>query len=239
MTIRLTQYRRGILFLIGAGIFLAFLAIALKPWPVLGQRETLYWGSSGSDVRLCQSKLSQWGYYKGSVDGVYGSETARAVREFQRKNGLTVDGVVGPETWAALGYSTARAAAPVTPVSTAGVSQGDNVELLARLISAEARGEPYIGQVAVGAVLLNRLESPSFPNTLAGVIYQPGAFESVSNGQINLAPTAEARRAANDALSGWDPTYGCLYFYNPAKTSNAFIWSRKIVIKIGKHNFAI
>lgn len=229
--------KRGLVSLTAGAVFLAFLAVTLLPFPVWGQRSTLYWGSSGADVRTCQSKLSQWGYYKGSIDGVYGSETASAVRAFQRKNGLTVDGVVGPATWAALGFTVNRPQA--TPVSTAGVSQGDNAELLARIISAEARGEPYIGQVAVGAVLLNRVASPLFPNSLAGVIYQPGAFESVANGQINLEPTSDARRAANDALSGWDPTYGCLYFYAPAKTSNAFIWSKKIVVKIGKHNFAI
>lgn len=207
-----------------------------RPWPVSGQMDTLYWGSSGSDVKTCQWKLSQWGYYKGSIDGVFGADTAQAVRDFQQRNGMVVDGVVGPGTWSALGFSTAPVTA--TPVSTAGVSQSDNVELLARLISAEARGEPYIGQVAVGAVLLNRVQSPLFPNSLAGVIYQPGAFESVSNGQINLEPTSEARQAASDAVSGWDPTYGCIYFFNPAKTSNAFIWSRKIVTQIGMHVFA-
>lgn len=234
MKAKLIKVKREMLAVLATLVLLAFITSATLPRTASGM-DTLYWGSSGSDVKTCQWKLSQWGYYKGSIDGVFGADTAQAVMDFQSKNGLVADGVVGPSTWTALGYPSAPAQA--TPVSTAGVSQSDNTELLARLISGEARGEPYIGQVAVGAVLLNRTKNPLFPNTLPGVIYQPGAFESVSNGQINQEPTADSRRAASDALSGWDPTYGCIYFFNPAKTSNAFIWSRKMVTQIGKHLF--
>ena len=200
----------------------------------VGERMTLYWGSSGSEVHLLQSRLSEWGYYQGAIDGVYGAKTAQAVRDFQRKNGLTVDGVVGPSTWAGLGYPTVSGVRTVA-VSSRGVSQGDNVELLARIINGEARGEPYIGQVAVGAVVLNRVRDSRYPNSIAGVIYQPGAFTAVSDGQINAPSTESARRAALDALNGWDPSYGAVFYYNPAKTTNAWIWSRPRIITIGKH----
>lgn len=205
-----------------------------------GARATLYWGSSGADVRLVQTKLNNWGYYKGSIDGVYGSATAEAVRSFQRKNGLVVDGIVGPSTWQALGYSTGGTPGAVTvSVSSQGVSQNDNVELLARIISGEARGEPYIGQVAVGAVILNRVQDPRFPKSIAGVIYQPGAFTAVSDGQINLPPVDSARRAAIDALNGWDPTYGSVYYFNPSTATSAWIWTRNQILTIGKHIFAL
>lgn len=199
-------------------------------------RRTLYWGSRGSDVTLLQRRLQQWGYYRGSVDGVYGSRTAQAVKNFQRKNGLTVDGVVGGRTWAALGLggSTAKAASK----GTRGVTNNNDINLLARLIHAEARAEPYIGQVAVGAVLLNRVRSSKFPNTLAGVIYQPLAFESVANGQFNIPPEAENYRAARDAMNGWDPTYGCTFFWNPTKPVSKWIWSRPIIVRYGDHVFA-
>ena len=222
-----------------ARIFLLLLIVALAAgywaWPAWGQKPTLYWGSTGADVRLLQKRLSDWGYYRGPIDGIYGPETWRAVRDFQSKNGLTVDGIVGPETWAAVGYGAAPAGA--VAVTSRGVSQGDDIELLARLINGEARGEPYVGQVAVGAVVINRVRHPSFPKTLAGVIFQPGAFSAVTDGQINLAPTSDARRAAIDAISGWDPTYGCIYYYNPAKATSAWIWSRPRVITIGNHIF--
>nr|WP_226984178.1 spore cortex-lytic enzyme [Halothermothrix orenii] len=199
-------------------------------------RPTLYWGTSGSNVRLVQWKLQQWGYYEGRIDGYFGPETSEAVREFQRKNGLRVDGLVGPQTWAALGYE----ARPTTYArqTAAAVSRNDDVQLLARLVHAEARGEPYRGQVAIAAVVLNRVESPSFPNSLSGVIYQPLAFESVANGQINLPPTQENLRAARAALNGWDPTYGCLFFWNPSKPVSRWIWSRRVVTTIGSHVFA-
>jgi N-acetylmuramoyl-L-alanine amidase len=195
--------------------------------------KVLYWGSTGQDVKNVQWKLLQWGYYDGKVDGIYGARTYRAVRRFQRKNGLKVDGVVGPETAAALGLYLG----PTTQTTTRGVSRDDNVYLLARAVHGEARGEPYVGKVAVAAVILNRVESPKFPNSIASVVYQPGAFTAVSDGQINLAPDKDSIRAARDALNGWDPTYGCLYYWNPATATSRWIWSRKVVVKIGKHWF--
>ncbi|KPU27453.1 cell wall hydrolase [Caloranaerobacter sp. TR13] len=193
----------------------------------------LYWGSRGSDVKQVQSRLLKWGYYTGRVDGIYGAGTYRAVRRFQRKNGLKVDGVVGPRTAAALGISFKRA----TRGAARKVTRDDNVYLLARAVHGEARGEPYIGKVAVAAVILNRVEHPSFPNTIASVIYQPGAFTAVSDGQINLTPDKDSIRAARDAMNGWDPSYGSLYYWNPATATSRWIWSRKVIVKIGKHWF--
>lgn len=194
------------------------------------------YGSSGQEVRNIQTRLANWGYYKGEIDGVYGYMTYSAVRDFQAKNGLTVDGIAGPETLAALGLPTGQ-----TAQTSGGGTSGDSrdVNLLARLIHGEARGEPYLGKVAVGAVVLNRVRDSRFPNTIAGVIYQPGAFDAVYDGQINLEPDASSINAARDALNGWDPTYGCVYYYNPSTATSSWIWSRQIVIKIGKHNFAI
>jgi len=190
-------------------------------------------GSSGQEVRNIQQRLKEWGYYYGEVDGIYGYQTYNAVRNFQAKHGLTVDGIAGPETLKAIGLPTGQ--------TSGGGSSGDSrdLNLLARLIHGEARGEPYIGQVAVGAVVLNRVKDPRFPNTIAGVIYQPGAFDVVSDGQINLEPNETAIKAARDAMNGWDPTYGCVYYYNPSTATSSWIWSRRIVLKIGKHNFAI
>ena len=193
------------------------------------------WGSRGEQVSKVQRKLRQWGYYDGAVDGVFGQETYDAVVRFQRKNGLTADGVIGSATAEAMGLSVGTAAA-VT--STASSYQSD-VELLARLIHGEARGEPYVGMVAVGAVVLNRVKSSRFPNTLAGVIYQSGAFDAVSDGQINLAPNEQSRRAARDALNGWDPTGGCLYYYNPSTATSSWIWTREVRLNIGDHSFAV
>ena len=198
-------------------------------------RRVLYFGSNNSDVKLLQWKLSQWGYYDRRIDGLYGSSTWKAVRNFQWKNGLRVDGIVGSETWAALGYSFATQTAQA---AGSAVNRDDNVELLARLVHAEARGEPYEGQVAVAAVLLNRVQSPSFPNSISGVIYQPLAFESVANGQFNLPPTNQNLKAARAAMNGWDPTYGSLFFWNPSKPVNRWIWSRQTVRTIGGHIFA-
>lgn len=195
---------------------------------------TLYWGVQGQDVRTVQDKLLRWRYYDGEVDGIYGARTYRAVRKFQAKNGLTVDGVVGPSTAKALGMSTATAAAP-----TQGVNRKADEYLLARAIHGEARGEPYVGKVAVAAVILNRTRSSLFPNTVAGVIYQPLAFTAVADGQINLTPNKDSIKAARDALNGWDPSYGCLYYWNPATATSKWIWSRKVMLKIGKHWFGL
>lgn len=197
--------------------------------------QNIAWGSSGAEVRELQNRLKSWGYYDGTVDGVYGSKTYEAVKLFQRKNGLTADGVVGSQTRAALGM-TSKTTAPNTSVSR-GVSRSDDVHLLARTINAEAKGEPYEGQVAVGAVILNRVRSAKFPNTLAGVVYQPCAFEPVKRGAINEAPNDTAYRAARDAINGWDPTGGALYFWNPGTASSPWIWSRTITLRIGDHVF--
>ncbi len=190
------------------------------------------WGSQGEDVRKVQQKLLEYGYYSGPVNGNFGKATYDAVVWFQRKNGLKVDGVVGPATAAGLGLSLGGAVAAST-------YNNNETYLLARLVHGEARGEPYVGKVAVAAVVLNRVKSPLFPNTIAGVIYQAGAFDAVSDGQINLEPDADSLRAARDALNGWDPSGGCLYYYNPATATNGWIWSRTVQLSIGKHNFAI
>jgi len=198
-------------------------------------RAAVYWGSKGAQVEAVQKKLKQWGYFGGAVDGVFGQETYDAVVRFQKKNGLAADGVAGSATLAAMGISDARAVA----ASSAGSSYASEVELLARLIHGEARGEPYVGMVAVGAVVLNRVRSSKFPNTIAGVIYQSGAFDAVRDGQINLTPNEQSRRAARDALNGWDPTNGCLYYYNPATATSDWIWTREVRLNIGDHSFAV
>ena len=191
-------------------------------------------GSSGSTVKTIQQKLKNWGYYKGSVDGIFGSQTKEAVKYFQRKNGLTVDGIVGNQTLKALGiYNTGSS----SNSSTNNYSDAD-VNLLARLIYGEARGESYVGQVAVGAVVMNRIRSASFPNTMSGVIYQKYAFTAVDDGQINLTPNATARKAALDAMNGWDPTYGAIYYYNPVTATSSWIFTRQTTGTIGNHDFA-
>ena len=190
------------------------------------------WGDKGDQVTLIQQKLKQNGYFSGTVDGVFGKQTYDAVVWFQRKNGLKVDGAVGESTAAALGITLTGS------VSAASYNESETY-LLGRLVHGEARGEPYVGKVAVAAVVLNRVKSPSFPNTISGVIYQSGAFDAVSDGQINLTPDEDSLRAARDALNGWDPTGGCLYYYNPATATNGWIWSRTVQLSIGKHNFAI
>ena len=192
----------------------------------------LYWGSQGQDVRIVQDKLSRWKFYDGPVDGVDGAGTYRAVRKFQAKHGLKQDGVVGPSTAKALGM-------PAKASAASGINQKTDEYLLARTIHGEARGEPYIGKVAIAAVALNRVRDSRFPNTLAGVIYQPLAFTAVADGQINLTPNKDAINAARDALNGWDPTYGTLYYWNPATATSKWIWSRKVTLKIGKHWFGI
>ena len=189
-------------------------------------------GSSGSEVRQIQTRLKNWGYYKGSIDGIYGSRTKAAVESFQRKNGLTVDGIAGPATLAAMGLPSGS-----KPASSN--TSDSNVDLLARIIYGEARGEPYTGMVAVGAVVLNRVKDSRFPKTIAGVIYQAGAFDAVADGQINLTPSTQAYNAARDALNGWDPTYGCVYYWNPATATSSWIWSRTIKLTIGKHVFGV
>jgi N-acetylmuramoyl-L-alanine amidase len=223
---------------IAAGLLLVLLLAVTLPWQAAAAtRGTLRWGSRGNDVCVAQRKLKAWGYYKGSTDCVYGRRMYGAVITFQRKNGLRADGVVGVRTWTALGEQGQGAARAGGGASQA-VSRRGDADLLARIVSAEARGEPYEGQVAVAAVLLNRVRDSRFPNTVAGVVYQTHAFESVANGSIYLAPTASSRRAAQDALNGWDPAGGAVFFWNPAKPVSKWIWSRPIIKRVGNHVFA-
>lgn len=188
------------------------------------------YGSSGSEVTQIQQKLQSLGFYNGSIDGVYGTETKNAVTEFQKSCGLTPDGIAGTKTLTYLGLSSSSSS------NSYGFTQSE-VELLARTISAESRGEPYEGQVAVGAVILNRIEHPSFPNTMAGVIYQNGAFSCIDDGQIDEPVYESSKRAAVDAMNGWDPSGGAIYYYNPVTATNKWIRSRPIIVTIGKHVF--
>lgn len=213
---------------------ITFLLLGIILFMVLGENnsvETLSkYGSRGSEVTQIQTKLKRWGYYNGNIDGIYGTQTVNAVKYFQRKNGLAVDGIAGPATLKAMGiYSSSS--------STSSSSNTSNVNLLARLIYGEARGEPYTGQVAVGAVVMNRVKSSSFPNSISGVIYQSGAFDAVRDGQINLAPDSNAKKAAQDAINGWDPSYGAIYYFNPSTATNKWIWSRPMTVTIGRHRF--
>ena len=194
-------------------------------------------GSSGEDVRKVQQRLIQYDYLDGEADGKYGEQTRDAVILFQRRNGLSVDGRVGPETAAALGV-TLSSSGSSSASSSATIISADH-RLLSKLVYAEARGESYKGQVAVAAVVLNRVKSASFPNTISGVIYQNGAFSCVSNGSINNTPNSTAIRAALDAMNGWDPTGGCLYYYNPDKTGDTWIRTRTVKTVIGNHHFAV
>lgn len=189
------------------------------------------YGSRGSEVTQIQTKLKRWGYYSGNIDGIYGTQTLNAVKYFQRKNGLTVDGIAGPATLKAMGITSSSSS------SSSSSNYNSNLNLLARVIYGEARGEPYTGQVAVGAVVMNRVKSSSFPNTISGVVYQSGAFDAVSDGQINLTPDSTARKAAQDALNGWDPSYGAIYYFNPSTATNKWIWSRPMTVTIGRHRF--
>ncbi len=218
-SVLLRAWQIGVLVLIG----LCFLTLT----DTAQTQETLSRvGSRGDEVRAVQQKLKTLGYDV-TTDGIYGAATARAVKQFQSDHGLTSDGIAGVQTLQALGLSGGAVAE----------SRNDDAALLARVISAEARGESYTGQVAVGAVILNRVAHPSFPNTIAGVVYQPGAFTCMTDGQINQPLADSAVRAAQDALNGWDPTGGAIYYYNPAKTSNAWMRSLPVITTIGGHVF--
>ena len=221
-------------------VFIIVLSILFKSSIIIGisiyqkesTAETLSkYGSRGTEVTQIQTKLKRWGYYSGNIDGIYGTQTVNAVKYFQRKNGLTVDGIAGPATLRAMGIMTSSGS------SSSSSGYNSNLNLLAKVIYSEARGEPYTGQVAVGAVCLNRVKSSSFPNTLSGVVYQTGAFDAVSDGQINLTPNSTARKAAQDALNGWDPSYGAIYYFNPSTATNKWIWSRPVTVTIGNHRF--
>ena len=207
----------SLLFVTGAGVQRAYAASYRQ-------------GSSGDTVSVIQDKLSRWGYYDGPVDGIYGTATVDAVKYFQRSNGLTADGVCGPATLKALGLESQS--------GSAGAQKGDgDFALLARVISAEARGEPYTGQVAVGAVILNRIEHPSFPNTISGVVFEPGAFSCMDDGQFDQPVADSAYQAAQDALNGVDPTGGAIYYFNPVTATSKWIWSRPLITVIGSHRF--
>ena len=196
------------------------------------------YGSRGAEVKTIQTKLKRWGYYNGNIDGIYGSGTLAAVKKFQKKNGLTVDGIAGKKTLEAMGIfnSSGNSGSSNSSNSSSSVNSSD-LNLLSRLVYGEARGEPYTGQVAVAAVVLNRVRNSSFPNTISGVIYQKGAFDVVADGQINLTPNDTAKKAAQDALNGWDPSNGAIYYFNPSTATNKWIWSRPMTVTIGKHRF--
>ncbi len=191
----------------------------------------MYVATTSSQNKVIQQRLKQWGYYTGAIDGILGPKSIAAIKKFQKNNGLVVDGIVGPKTAAKIGIS-------LNSTSSNKQSSSD-LYLLAKCVYAEARGESYKGQVAVAAVILNRVKSPDFPNTISGVIYQPWAFTAVHDGQINLEPNQTAYNAARDAMNGWDPTYGSLYYYNPATATSKWIYSRQTVVQIGKHVFAL
>ena len=197
-------------------------------------------GATGGEVKEVQRRLKLWGYYKGSVDGSFGAGTKSAVIAFQKKNGLKADGVVGASTYKALGMASSYQvlAGQTNTGAQNGYSSAD-VYLLAKTIYAEGRGEPYTGQVAIGAVVLNRVRNAAFPNSVSGVVYQKHAFTAVTDGQINLTPDETAMKAARDAINGWDPTGGALYYYNPAVATSAWIFDRQTVTVIGRHVFAI
>lgn len=220
-------YRKIIIFGL---ILINILAVSLIAFTNHNEVEEVVskFGSSGNEVKQIQTKLKNWGYYSGDIDGVYGSRTTSAVKKFQKSNGLTVDGIAGTATLKAMGISSS---------SSATSNNQSNLNLLARAIYGEARGEPYEGMVAVAAVILNRVRSSNFPSSVAGVIYQPGAFTAVDDGQINLKPNQTAYRAAQDALNGWDPSGGALYYFNPNTATNKWIWSRPLTVVIGKHRF--
>ena len=205
---------------------------AVTPSGAEAEAAVLKQGSSGTTVKTVQTKLKNWGYYTGSVDGIYGPKTVSAVKYFQRRNGLVADGIVGKKTASAMGVNLSSSSGNTT-------SNSSDLNLLARAVYAEARGEPYTGQVAVAAVILNRVRSSSFPNTISGVIYQPWAFTCVNDGQINLSPNSTALKAAQDALNGWDPTYGCLFYYNPKIATNSWIRQKEVRLTIGRHVFCV
>ena len=220
------KYKVGILLLIATVLFVSYNVIVRNQVSEALSR----YGSRGSEVSKIQTKLKNWGYYTGSVDGIYGSSTLSAVKKFQRKNGLTADGIAGKATLEKMGIFSSSS-------KSSGSVRSSSLNLISRFVYAESRGEPYKGQVAVAAVILNRVKDSRFPNTVSGVVYQSGAFTCVSDGQINLSPNDTARKAAQDAMNGWDPTYGAIYYFNPNTATSKWIWSRPMTVTIGKHRF--
>lgn len=224
--------KKSVILIFALALALAtILSLLFIETPDVAQAAVLKQGSRGDSVKTVQQKLIRWGYLKGSADGIFGAKTKAAVVAFQKKNGLTADGIIGTRTAQALGISLSG-----TTSSSSSASSTD-LNLLARVVYGEARGEPYTGQVAVAAVVLNRVRSSSFPNSVAGVVYQSGAFDCVSDGQINLTPNQSAYNAAKDALNGWDPTYGCLFYYNPRTATSKWMLSRTVKLSIGNHAF--
>ncbi len=208
-------------------LFIAVLSsVATKSTPYESVEVLSKLGSRGSEVRRIQTELRNLGIYGGSVDGVYGVRTVSAVKQFQKNCGLTVDGIAGPKTLLYLGITT----------SSSSTSSND-LYLLAKVIAAEGRGESYTGQVAIGAVILNRVDHPSFPDSIAGVVYQQDAFTCVRDSNWNTEPDSTSKKAAQDALNGWDPAGGAIYYYNPDKTSNQWIRARPVIVVIGDHVF--
>jgi N-acetylmuramoyl-L-alanine amidase len=209
-------------------------------FPTAIEAATYKVGSSGSVVKQIEQKLKWLGFFNGTPDNYYDYSTAEAVKKLQRDRGISVDGIAGDRTLGSLGITAGQTSAgnAAKKGKSGNYTRSSDTSLLARAINGEARGEPYVGQVAVGAVIMNRVRHPEFPNTIAGVVYQPGAFTAVDDGQINAALESSPTKAASDALNGWDPTGGCIYYYNPAKTTNKWIWSRQVVKIIGKHHFA-
>lgn len=212
---------------------LAAVVIVFLPTDNIADAAVLKQGSTGTLVKTMQQRLINWGYLKGTADGIFGAKTKAAVILFQQRNGLVADGIVGTRTAQAMGI---KLTSSTTTASSSSNNSAD-LTLLARVVYGEARGEPYTGQVAVAAVVLNRVKSSSFPNTIAGVVYQAGAFDCVSDGQINLTPNQSAYNAARDALNGWDPTYGCLFYYNPKTATSKWMLSRTVKLSIGNHSF--
>lgn len=226
--------KKSVILIFALALALAtILSLLFIETPDVAQAAVLKQGSRGDSVKTVQQKLIRWGYLKGSADGIFGAKTKAAVIVFQKKNGLTADGIIGTRTAQALGISLSG----TTSSSSSSSASSTDLNLLARVVYGEARGEPYTGQVAVAAVVLNRVRSSSFPNSVAGVVYQSGAFDCVSDGQINLTPNQSAYNAAKDALNGWDPTYGCLFYYNPRTATSKWMLSRTVKLSIGNHAF--
>lgn len=229
---------KAILILTAVAVILSTSFAAYQMYDCFIKEESVYalskYGSRGDEVTKIQKKLKELGYYKGDIDGIYGTQTKNAVTSFQRNCGLTADGICGKTTLLYLGLGGSSSAG-----STGSSFSNEDVELLAKVISAEARGESYEGQVAVGAVILNRISHPSFPDSLSGVIYQKGAFSCVNDSNWYQAVAESSKRAAKDALNGWDPTGGAIYYYNPAKTNDKFMHSRTVIKTIGSHRFCL
>lgn len=224
---------------------IAFCLVVIFSLIVLGQgtqyftgtASALKLGDKGQEVKDMQQELKNWGYFDGKVNGIYEYDTFTSILRYQRNYGFRASGIADKNTLLSMGLGKYVQTGTVNAASRSVTDE----QLLARVINGEARGEPYEGQVAVGAIVLNRVKSSKFPKTMAGVIYQPGAFTAVSDGQINVPidPKSTVVKAARDALAGWDPTYGCLYYWNPATATSKWIWSRKVKLKIGKHWFGI